>query len=383
MRPLYNERQKLLQATIKQFAQNELLPKAQFVDENEQFPREQIVGLANIGITGLTLDEKYGGNGGEYKDMMVVLEEVAAACGSTSTVLLTHVSLGSQTINQFGSKAQKQHWIPSLSSAKNISAFALTEPNTGSDALELQTSITEDNGNYILNGTKLFCTNGAEADIFVIFANHDKSLGHRGISTVVVERNTNGFAISPQRGKMGMRGCATAELIFEDCVIPKANLLGNLGDGYLIALKILDSSRIMIAAQCLGMARAALNTSVEYSKNRKAFGEPISNKQIIQFMLADMATELDAARLLTFRAASLYDSNLPHSKEAAMAKLYASEMAGRVAHKALQIHGGVGYFRPNVVERIYRDQRVTEIYEGTSEIQRLVISRSILNSVEL
>ena len=382
MKPLYNERQNLLQVTIKQFAKNELLSKAQIVDENEQFPREQIEGLARIGITGLTLDKEYGGNGGEYKDMMVVLEEIASACASTSTVLITHVSLGSQTINQFGSKTQKTLWIPSLASAKKISAFALTEPNTGSDALELQTSLTEDNENYILNGTKLFCTNGAEADIFVIFANHDKSAGHKGISAIVVERNTNGFTINPQRGKMGMRGCATAELIFKNCAVAKTNLLGNLGDGYSIALKILDSSRIMIAAQCLGMARAALDTSIEYSKSRKAFGEPISNKQIIQFMLADMATELDAARLLTFRAASLYDSNLPHSKEAAMAKLYASEMAGRVAHKALQIHGGVGYFRPNIIERIYRDQRVTEIYEGTSEIQRLIIGRSILNSIK-
>ena len=378
MKPLYTEQQEMLGATLREFAQKELAPRAAQVDESEEFPREQMDGLAALGITGLTVDEAYGGSGGEYRDMMVALEEVGAACGSTSTVLITHVSLGSQTINQFGTDEQKRRWLPQLATAEKIAAFALTEAGTGSDALGLETTLTDAGDHYVLNGSKLFCTNGAVADVFTIFANRDKSAGYKGISAIVLERGTPGFTINTQHGKMGMRGCATAELVFENCRVPRSHMLGEPHDGYRIALKILDSSRIMIAAQCLGLARGALDAAVEYSKQRRAFGSPIAAKQAIQFMLADMATELDAARLLTFRAASLYDAGLPHSKEAAMAKLYASEMAGRVAHKALQIHGGVGYFRPSIVERIYRDQRVTEIYEGTSEIQRLVISRALL-----
>ena len=381
MKPLYTEQQEMLGATLREFAQKELAPRAAQVDESEEFPREQMDGLAALGITGLTVDEAYGGSGGEYRDMMVALEEVGAACGSTSTVLITHVSLGSQTINQFGTDEQKRRWLPQLATAEKIAAFALTEAGTGSDALGLETTLTDAGDHYVLNGSKLFCTNGAVADVFTIFANRDKSAGYKGISAIVLERGTPGFTINTQHGKMGMRGCATAELVFENCHVPRSHMLGEPHDGYRIALKILDSSRIMIAAQCLGLARGALDAAVEYSKQRRAFGSPIAAKQAIQFMLADMATELDAARLLTFRAASLYDAGLPHSKEAAMAKLYASEMAGRVAHKALQIHGGVGYFRPSIVERIYRDQRVTEIYEGTSEIQRLVISRALLGRI--
>ena len=380
MRPLYSEQQEMLATTVREFAAKELAPKAAEVDEKEQFPWEQMKGLAELGLTGLTVEEQFGGSGGEYRDMMVVQEEIAAVCGTTSTVLITHVSLGSQTINQFGSTEQKERWLPSLTSGEKIAAFALTESQTGSDALGLATTITEDGDHYVLNGSKLFITNGGVADIFTVFVNQDRSAGYRGISAIVVERGTAGFTINPQHGKMGMRGCETAELVFENCRVPKANLLGEPG-GYRIALKILDSSRIMIAAQCLGLAKGALDAALDYARQRKAFGSVIGKRQAIQFMLADMATELDAARLLTFRAASLYDEGLPHSREAAMAKVYASEAAGRIASKALQIHGGVGYFRPSVVERIYRDQRVTEIYEGTSEIQRLVISRDLLGDL--
>lgn len=381
MRPLYSEQQEMLAATVREFATKELAPKAAEVDEKEQFPWEQMKGLAELGLTGLTVDENYGGAGGEYRDMMVVQEEIAAACGTSSTVLITHVSLGSQTINQFGSPEQKQRWLPSLAAGEKIAAFALTESQTGSDALGLSTTLTEDGADYVLNGTKLFITNGGVADVFTVFVNSDRTAGYKGISAIVVEKGTSGFTVNAQHGKMGMRGCETAELVFDNCRVPKANLLGDPGDGYRIALKILDSSRIMIAAQCLGLAKGALDAALDYARQRKAFGSVIGKKQAIQFMLADMATELDAARLLTFRAASLYDAGLPHSKEAAMAKVYASEAAGRIASKAVQIHGGVGYFRPSVVERIYRDQRVTEIYEGTSEIQRLVISRELLGDL--
>ncbi len=378
MQPFYNEQQNMLATTVREFAAENLAPLANQVDEKEEFPMEQLKGLAQLGLTGMTVPEEFGGSGGEYQDFMVVLEEVGAACGSTSTVLITHVSLGSQTIYHGGNDEQRQRWLPSLASGEKIAAFALTEPATGSDALALETSLTRDGDEYVLNGSKLFCTNGAVADVFSVFTNHDKDAGHKGVTAVVVEKGTPGFTINPQHGKMGMKGCATAELVFDNCRIPVGNRLGEEGEGYKLALKILDSSRIMIAAQCLGLAKGALDAAVSYSKQRMTFGKPIASRQALQFSMADMAVELDAARLLTYRAAALYDAGLPHGKESAMAKLYASEAAGRIASKALQIHGGVGYFKPSAVERIYRDQRVTEIYEGTSEIQRLVISRALL-----
>jgi butyryl-CoA dehydrogenase len=381
MQPFYNEQQTMLATTVREFAADNLAPRADEVDENEEFPIDQFRGLAELGLTGMTIPEEFGGSGGEYKDFMVVLEEVGAACGSTSTVLITHVSLGSQTIYHGGSDGQRQRWLPSLASGEEIAAFALTEPGTGSDALALETSLTRDGDEYVLNGSKLFCTNGAVADVFSVFTNHDKEAGHKGVTAVVVEKGTPGFTINPQHGKMGMKGCATAELVFDNCRIPVENRLGEEGEGYKLALKILDSSRIMIASQCLGLAKGALDAALSYSKQRNTFGKPIATRQAIQFMMADMAVELDAARLLTYRAAALYDEGLPHGKESAMAKLYASEAAGRIADKALQIHGGVGYFKPSAVERIYRDQRVTEIYEGTSEIQRLVISRELIGDL--
>ena len=386
MQPFYNEQQTMLATTMREFSAEKLAPRADEVDEKAEFPIDQFKELAELGLTGMTIPEEFGGSGGEYRDFMVAVEEVAAACGSTSTVLITHVSLGSQTIRHGGSDEQRQRWLPSLATGEKIAAFALTEAGTGSDALALETSLTkaknaEGNDEYILNGSKLFCTNGAVADVFSVFTNHDKDAGHRGVTAVVVEKGTPGFTINPQHGKMGMKGCATAELVFDNCRIPVANRLGEEGEGYKLALKILDSSRIMIAAQCLGLAKGALEAALSYSKQRITFGKPIATRQAIQFMMADMATELDAARLLTYRAAALYDEGLPHGKESAMAKLYASEAAGRIASKALQIHGGVGYFKPSAVERIYRDQRVTEIYEGTSEIQRLVISRAIIGEL--
>ena len=381
MQPFYNEQQTMLATTIREFSAANLAPRADEVDEKEEFPIDQFRGLAELGLTGMTIPEEFGGSGGEYKDFMVVLEEVGAACGSTSTVLITHVSLGSQTIYHGGSNEQRNRWLPSLASGEKIAAFALTEPGTGSDALALETSLTRDGDEYILNGSKLFCTNGAVADVFSVFTNHDKEAGHKGVTAVVVEKGTTGFTINPQHGKMGMKGCATAELVFDNCRIPVDNRLGEEGEGYKLALKILDSSRIMIASQCLGLAKGALDAALSYSKQRVTFGKPIATRQAIQFMLADMAVELDAARLLTYRAAALYDAELPHAKESAMAKLYASEAAGRIASKAVQIHGGVGYFKPSAVERIYRDQRVTEIYEGTSEIQRMVISRELIGDL--
>ncbi len=380
MRPFYTEQQQILASTVREYATNELAPLADKVDTEESFPMDQFNGLTELGLTGMLIAPEYGGAGVGYRDFMVVLEEIGAACGSTSTVLITHTSLGSETINRFGSDEQHDRWLPDLASGKRIAAFALTEPQTGSDALSLQTTIVDDGDAFVLNGTKLFITNGSVAEVFAVFVNAERDAGYRGISTIVVERGTEGFQINEQHGKMGMRGSGTAELVFDNCRVPKSNLLGELGDGYRIALGILDSSRITVAAQCLGLAKGALDHSLSYANQREAFGKPIAANQAIQFALADMSTELDAARLLTFRAASLYDEGLPYGVEAAKAKLYASEAAGRIADKAVQIHGGIGYFKPTAVERIYRDQRVTEIYEGTSEIQRLVISRDMIAS---
>ena len=381
MQPFYNEQQQMLAATVREFAENDLAPLADDVDTNEEFPKAQFAALAELGLTGLLTSEELGGAGMGYRDFMVVLEEIGAVCGSTSTVLITHTSLGSETINRFGTDEQRARWMPSLAAGEKIAAFALTEPQTGSDALGLQTTIVDDGDSYILNGTKLFITNASVADVFAVFVTADRAAGYRGISAIVVERGSTGFEINEQHGKMGMRGSGTAELVFTDCRVPKSHLLGNVGDGYSIALKILDSSRITVAAQCLGLAKGALDQSVAYAKQRIAFGRPIATKQAIQFMLADMSTELDAARLMVYRAASLYDEGLPYGVASAKAKLYASEVAGRNVNKAVQIHGGIGYFKPTPVERMYRDQRVTEIYEGTSEIQRLVISRDLIGDM--
>ena len=366
---------------MREFASNEVAPLADELDSAEEFPRRQWEGLRGLGLCGMLISERYGGGGMGYRDFVIVLEEIGAACGSTSTVLITHTSLGSETINRFGSEWQHDRWLPGLADGLTIAAFALSEPGTGSDALALQTTITEDGEDYILNGTKLFITNAEVADVFAVFTTSDRDAGYRGVSAIVVERGTPGFSVNEQHGKMGMRGSATAELVFDDCRVPKSNLLGELGDGYRIALQIIDSSRITVAAQCLGLAKGALGESISYARQREAFGRPIATKQAIQFMLADMRVELDAARLLTWRAASLYDAGEPYAIAGAEAKLYASESAGRIAHKAVQIHGGAGYFKPSKVERIYRDQRVTEIYEGTSEIQRMVISRGVIGAI--
>ncbi len=381
MQPFYNEQQQMLASTVREFAINDLAPLADEVDTLEIFPKKQFGALAELGLTGLLISPDLGGAGMGYRDFMVVLEEIGAICGSTSTVLITHTSLGSETINRFGSDDQRARWLPDLAAGEKIAAFALTEPQTGSDALGLQTTLEDDGDSYVLNGTKLFITNASVADIFAVFVTTDRSAGYRGVSAIVVERDAPGFEINEQHGKMGMRGSGTAELVFNDCRVPKSQLLGEPGDGYRIALKILDSSRITVAAQCLGLAKGALDQAVSYAKQREAFGRPIATKQAIQFMLADMATELDAARLMVYRAASLYDEGFPYGTESAMAKLYASEVAGRSVDKAVQIHGGIGYFKPTPVERMYRDQRVTEIYEGTSEIQRLVISRAVIGDI--
>ena len=374
-----SEQQELLRVTAKEFAERELAPNAAIVDEREEFPEEAFRGLAALGLCGLTVHEDAGGAGGGYGDIATVIEEIAVVCGSSSTVYITHVSLGTAAIARFANKEQLQRFVPPLASGEKIAAFSLTEPGTGSDALGMATTAKRDGDDYILNGSKTFITNGTHADTFVVFANSDRNAGYKGINALVVERGTEGFSTNHLTGKMGMKGSGTAELVFENCRIPASNRLGDDGGGYSVALSTLTTSRVSIAAQCIGMARGAYEAALSYSQQRKTFGKPISEHQAIAFMLADMATEIDAARLLTHRAAEIIDSGGNPVKESAMAKLYASEMLGRVATKAVQIHGGTGYFKPSIVERIFRDAKVTEIYEGTSEIQRLIISRSILD----
>ncbi len=374
-----SEQQELLRATAKNYAERELAPNAATVDEREEFPEEAFRGLAELGLCGLTVTEDAGGFGGGYGDIATVIEEIAVVCGSSSTVYITHVSLGTAAIARFANEEQLQRFVPPLASGEKIAAFALTEPGTGSDALGMATTAKRDGDDYILNGSKTFITNGSHADTFVVFANSDRDAGYKGINALVVERGTEGFSTNHLTGKMGMKGSGTAELVFEDCRIPVSNRLGDEGGGYTVALATLTTSRVSIAAQCIGMARGAYEAALSYSQQRQTFGKPISEHQAIAFMLADMATEIDAARLLTHRAAEIIDSGGNPVKESAMAKLYASEVLGRVATKAVQIHGGTGYFKPSIVERIFRDAKVTEIYEGTSEIQRLIISRSILS----
>jgi butyryl-CoA dehydrogenase len=375
---LLTDEELLLRSAVRDFADRQLAPRAAGYDERAEFPWDNVRGLAELGLFGLTIDEGYGGSGGTTRQLAIVAEEIARACGATSVVYLAHLALCTQFIHLFGTDEQKRRFVPPLARGEVIGAFALTEPGAGSDAAAMQTTVTKKDGHYVLNGTKLFTTNALEAQTFVVLATRDRSLRARGIDALVVERDTKGFSINPQHGKMGMRATSTAELVFEDCAVPEENRLGEEGEGFRQTMEVLNSSRIGIAAQCVGIARAALEASVDYAKRREAFGQRLADKQAIQWMIADMATGVEAARLLVRRAATLKDMGLAYVTEASMAKLYASRVAVESADKAVQIHGGTGYFAPTTVERLYRDAKVTEIYEGTSEVQRMIIARNVL-----
>ena len=375
---LLTEDELLLRSTVRDFAEQQLAPRAAGYDEREEFPWDNVRGMAELGLFGLTIDEAYGGSGGTTRQLAIAAEEIARACGSTSVLYLAHLSLCTQFIQMSGTEEQKSRFVPPLARGEVIGAFALTEPGAGSDAAAMQTTATKTDGHYVLNGTKLFTTNALEAQTFVVLATRDRGLRTRGIDALVVERDTEGFSINPQHGKMGMRATSTAELVFEDCAVPEENRLSEEGEGFRQTMEVLNSSRIGIAAQCVGIAQAALDASVEYAKRREAFGQQLANLQAIQWMIADMATGVDAARLLVYRAATLRDMGLAYATQASMAKLYASRVAVESADKAVQIHGGTGYFAPTTVERLYRDAKVTEIYEGTSEVQRMIIARNVL-----
>jgi len=372
------EEQQMIRKMARDFAEKEIAPIAKETDAEEKFPWEIIRKMAALGFLGLPFPEEYGGAGADNVSLAITMEEIARVCGSTAITLDAHTSLCCEPIYLFGSEAQKQKYLPKLCSGEWIGAFGLTEPGAGSDAGATKTRAVRDGDEWVINGQKCFITNGSIADVVIITAVTDPQRGSRGISSFIVEKGTPGFRPGRDEEKMGLRGSVTSELFFEDCRIPAANLLGKENEGFKQFLTTLDTGRIAIAAMALGLAQGAFERALAYSKERVQFGQPICNFQAIQWMLADMATEIDAARLLVYRAAWLKDRGVRYTKEAAMAKLYTSEMAERVCYKAIQIHGGYGYTKEYEVERMYRDQRLCAIGEGTSEIQRLVIARQLL-----
>jgi butyryl-CoA dehydrogenase len=372
------EEQRLLQQTARDFAQREVEPRAKQLDRDGTWPGDLVKRLGELGLMGIAIDEAHGGAGFDHVAYALAMEEISRACASLGVIMSVNNSLACDPIHRHGTEAQQREFLTPMASGKLLGCFGLTEPMSGSDAGTMATVAERSGDGWVLNGSKNFITNGPHADLIVVFAMSQKGIGHRGITAFVVPTDTPGFVRGKADEKLGIHAAQSCTVFFENCHVPDAYRLGGEGDGFKVAMSTLDGGRIGIASQALGIARAAYEKAVAYSKERKAFGSPIADKQAIQFMLADMATEIDAARLLIHRAAFMKDKKLRHSKESAMAKLYASEMATRVTHKALQIHGGLGYTRECDAERHYRDARITEIYEGTSEIMRIVISSSVL-----
>jgi len=375
-----SEEQKLLQKTVREFAESEVKPLAKELDETGRFPRGTFKKAAELGLTGVAFSEGEGGAGFDHIAYSIVIEEISRCCASTGVILSVQNSLYCDPIHRFGSQAQKKKFLVPYARGERIGCYALTEPQAGSNAAALQTKAVKKGDTYVINGTKAWITNGGAADAAIVYVSSDPAKGEKGITALVVEKGTAGFKVGKEEKKLGINATACCELVFTDCEVPAGNRIGNEGEGYKIALSTLDGGRIGIAAQATGIAQGAFEAALAWSQARMAFGHPISQFQAIQFMLADMSTEVVAARLLVRKAAWKQDSGARFSMEAAVAKLFASEMATRVTHKAIQIHGGYGYSREYPVERAYRDARITEIYEGTSEIQRLVISAWVLKS---
>jgi len=373
-----SKKHEMFRTLFQDFAMQEVAPLAAEIDETGEFPWVTVKKMAALGFLGLPFPSEFGGAGADTLAYTMAVEEISRACAATGVILSAHVSLGAHPLYQFGTPEQKARFLVPQAKGEKLGAFALTEPNAGTDAAGQQTTALLEGTDYVLNGSKIFITNGEVADIYIVFAMTDRSKGLKGISAFVVEKGTFGLTFGPQENKLGIRASSTTELIFEDCRIPASNLLGKEGDGFKIAMQTLDGGRIGIAAQALGIAQSALDESLRYAKERQQFAKPIGTFQAIQWMIADMGTEIEAARLLVYRAAWLKDMRKPFSKEAAMAKLYASETAMKHTVKAIQIHGGYGYMKDYKVERLMRDAKITEIYEGTSEVQRMVISASLL-----
>ena len=373
------EEQRLIRDMVRSFAETEVAPSAAERDETEHFDRALMFDrLADLGLTGIVFPEEYGGAGADYLSYAIAVEELSRVCGSTGVTLSAHLSLCANPIYMFGTEVQKQKFLVPLAKGEKIGAFGLTEPSAGSDAGGTKTTATRDGNDWILNGSKIFITNGGEAETYVVLARSDKSAEkHRGISAYIVEKGTPGFSFGKKEKKMGIRSSPTMELVFENCRIPGENLLGKEGEGFKVAMKTLDGGRIGIAAQALGIAQGAFEAALAYTKEREQFNKPIAAFQGVSFQLADMATQIEAARLLIYQAAYRASAGLSYSQESAMAKLFASETAMRVTTQAVQLHGGYGYTREFPVERMMRDAKITEIYEGTSEIQRVVIGAAL------
>ena len=375
---MLTEQQQMMKKLFAEFAEKEVKPLAAEVDEDERFPRENVEKMKACKMMGIPFSREYGGAGADYLSYILAVEELSKKCGTTGVVLSAHTSLGTWPIEHFGTEEQKNKYLPDLCTGKKLAAFGLTEPNAGTDAAGQQTTAVKDGDDYILNGTKIFITNDGEADVYVIFAMTDKTKGTHGISAFIVEKGMPGFTVGQHEKKLGIRGSATSELIFNNVRLSKDHLLGQEGKGFKIAMMTLDGGRIGIAAQALGIAQGAIDETVPYVKARKQFGRSIAKFQNTQFQLADMQVKTDAARWLVYDAAMKKEKGLPYSVEAAKAKLFAAEVAMEVTTKAIQLMGGYGYTRDYPVERMFRDAKITEIYEGTSEVQRMVISGAML-----
>jgi butyryl-CoA dehydrogenase len=371
------EQQKLFRKVIREFCEKELKPIASKIDQEEYFPFELYKKMGKMGLMGMTVPQEYGGAGIDKVSYMIALEEISRFCGSTGLTVEAHNTLGCGYIYEHGSEEQKKKYLPNYTNGEKFAALAITEPNAGSDVSGLQTTAVLDKDEWVINGTKQFITTGDIAGVTIVMAKTDKDKGAKGISAILVEKDTKGFKVGQLEDKLGLRGSKTAELIFEDCRVPKENLLGELNKGFYGVMDTLDRGRTAVGAMSVGIARGALEESLEYAQQRQQFGRPIGKFQAIRWMIADMATELDAARLLVYRAAFLEDNKQPYSKEAAMAKLFASEIAMRATNKAIQIFGGYGYTREYPVERYFRDVKLCQIGEGTSEVQRIVISKKL------
>ncbi len=371
------EEQTAMRKLVRDFAKKEIIPHAASIDDKDEFPRAIIRKMADLGLLGLPIPEEYEGVGADYMSYMLAIEEISYASAAVGVILAVHTSVGTLPILHFGTPEQREKYVAKLATGEMIGAFALTEPGAGSDAKGIQTRAVRDGDTYVLNGSKVFITNGGEADVYNVFAKTDPAKGSRGITAFLVERGTPGFVIGHKERKMGLNGSATAQLLFDDMRISVNQRLGEEGEGFRIAMSQLDGGRIGIAAQALGIARAAYDTAVAYVMERRQFGRPIAEFQAIQEMLADMATGIEAARLMTYRAVSLRARDLPCTLEASMAKLYTTDMAMRVTTDAVQLLGGYGYTKEYPVERFMRDAKVTQIYEGTNQIQRIVVAKAL------
>lgn len=374
----FTEEQEMMRKMVRDFAQNEVAPEVERMELEDRFPEEIIKKMGELGLLGIPVPEKFGGAGMDYVSYIIAIHELSKVSATLGVILSVHTSVGTFPILKFGTEEQKKHYVTKLASGEYLGAFALTEPGAGSDAANLKTRAVKDGDYYVLNGSKIFITNGGFADTYIVFAITDPDKGSKGISAFIVEKDTPGFEIGKREKKMGLHGSSTVSLTFENCRVPASQLLGEEGEGYKIALSNLNIGRIGIGAQALGIAEAALSAAVEYAKEREQFGKPISHNQGISFKLADMATAVEASRLLIYNAASLYAAGENCIKEASMAKKFASQTAVDVSIEAVQVFGGYGYTKDYPVERYMRDAKITQIYEGTTEIQNLVISRQLL-----